>query len=464
MNQAASGAAMQQDLASGVAPFTQDAEQMGMAWTGWAWDVKFGDFLNSGNLDVVQTDGFIKGTIDRWPWLQEMAMTNDDLLSNPANWPLVEPGDDIAGHQCLAFYADAPATGSTSNISKQLGLCVADPDPGRRRSRHPRRRRAGLRGRPPVGAARLLRERVAEPRATTSACTSTGRPRTAARRARACEGLGTPAYGATVQIDTPGHTQISQLDGGSGHGGKSQLRGLLRPRQLRRPGHRAPALASTAAASCTSRPCSSPPATHDLMLTSTAQEVAEPMTATVQAGRQHAGSKQPQAARPARPSAGQTRATSRCATSRSRSRCSTSSATPLLGFEQPWLWPIFAILTGYTTEIVFEMISAWAHQRRPEFRGNGPRGLYEFLLPAHITGLAVNMLLYANNQFWPVMFGVVVAVSQKHMLQGADRRPDAPLHEPVQPRHQRSACWCSAAGSASRRRTVHRVGEHATSG
>ena len=56
---------------------------MGMAWTGWTWDVKFGDFLNNGNEDVVQTDGFIKGTIDRWNWLQEMAMTNDDLLSNP---------------------------------------------------------------------------------------------------------------------------------------------------------------------------------------------------------------------------------------------------------------------------------------------------------------------------------------------------------------------------------------------
>ncbi len=27
------------------------------------------------------------------------------------------------------------------------------------------------------------------------------------------------------------------------------------------------------------------------------------------------------------------------------------------------------------------------------------------------------MLLYANNQFWPVLFGVVVAVGQKHVLQ-----------------------------------------------
>jgi hypothetical protein len=89
----------------------------------------------------------------------------------------------------------------------------------------------------------------------------------------------------------------------------------------------------------------------------------------------------------------------------------------LLGFEQPWLWPILAVLIGYTTEIVFELISAWAQQRRPRFLGNGARGTYEFLLPSHITALAVNMLLYANNQFWPVVFGVVVGVSQKHVLQ-----------------------------------------------
>lgn len=89
----------------------------------------------------------------------------------------------------------------------------------------------------------------------------------------------------------------------------------------------------------------------------------------------------------------------------------------LLGFEQPWLWPLLAVLTAYATDIVFEVIHGWAYQRRPRFLGNGMRGLYEFLLPAHITALAVNMLLYANNQFWPVLFGVVIAVSQKHVLQ-----------------------------------------------
>ena len=89
----------------------------------------------------------------------------------------------------------------------------------------------------------------------------------------------------------------------------------------------------------------------------------------------------------------------------------------VLGFEQPWLFPILSVLAAYLTEIVFELISAWAQQRPARFTGHGARGFIEFLLPAHITGLAVNMLLYANNQFWPVLFGVVVAVSQKHVLQ-----------------------------------------------
>ncbi|MGI8666801.1 MAG: hypothetical protein ACR2N4_12330 [Jatrophihabitans sp.] len=89
----------------------------------------------------------------------------------------------------------------------------------------------------------------------------------------------------------------------------------------------------------------------------------------------------------------------------------------MLGFEQPWLWPILAVLTGYATEITFELVSSWANQRAPRFMGNGVRGVYEALLPSHITALAVSMLLYCNNQFWPVAFGVIVGVGAKHVVQ-----------------------------------------------
>lgn len=88
----------------------------------------------------------------------------------------------------------------------------------------------------------------------------------------------------------------------------------------------------------------------------------------------------------------------------------------LLGWEQPWLWPFLAVITAYVTETVFDLAGAWAEHRPPGFVGRGPRGVMEFLLPSHITGLACNMLLYANNQWWAVMFAVVVAVSQKHVL------------------------------------------------
>lgn len=88
----------------------------------------------------------------------------------------------------------------------------------------------------------------------------------------------------------------------------------------------------------------------------------------------------------------------------------------VLGFEQPWTWPIFAVLTGYTVEIVVELVAAWANKREPAFTGHGMWGLYTFLLPAHITSLAVNMLLYANDRWWPIAFGIVVAVGQKAIL------------------------------------------------
>src|SRR6266496_1510988 len=89
----------------------------------------------------------------------------------------------------------------------------------------------------------------------------------------------------------------------------------------------------------------------------------------------------------------------------------------ILGFEQPWLWPILAVATGYSTEITMELAQSWFERRKPRFIGVSPRETMAFFLPAHITSLAVNMLLYANSRLWPVLFGVVVGVSQKAILQ-----------------------------------------------
>jgi hypothetical protein len=93
----------------------------------------------------------------------------------------------------------------------------------------------------------------------------------------------------------------------------------------------------------------------------------------------------------------------------------------VLGFEQPWSWPFIALLTAYTTEIAFEWISSRVEHRAPRYSGNGLRGMVEFLFPAHITGLALNMLTYVNDQIFVMMLGVFIAVSAKWVLRAPVR-------------------------------------------
>ncbi|WP_331720343.1 enediyne biosynthesis protein [Streptomyces sp. NBC_00209] len=88
----------------------------------------------------------------------------------------------------------------------------------------------------------------------------------------------------------------------------------------------------------------------------------------------------------------------------------------VLGFEQAWTWPLVALATAYTLEIALEAVSARVEGRRARFLGGGPRGLMQFLLPSHITGLAVNMLTYVNDRIWVMIFGVIVAVGTKWVL------------------------------------------------
>jgi hypothetical protein len=89
----------------------------------------------------------------------------------------------------------------------------------------------------------------------------------------------------------------------------------------------------------------------------------------------------------------------------------------LLGFEQPWLWPVIALTVGYSTEIGMEVVQSYFERRRPRFMEGGARGFITFLLPAHITSLAVNMLLYANDNVLPIVFGVMVGITGKYLLQ-----------------------------------------------
>jgi enediyne biosynthesis protein E5 len=93
----------------------------------------------------------------------------------------------------------------------------------------------------------------------------------------------------------------------------------------------------------------------------------------------------------------------------------------VLGFEQPWTWPFVAVLTAYAVELGLEVVSARNEGRMERFRGNGVRGVIEFLYPSHISGLAVNMLLYVNDEILVMMFGVTVAVGAKWILRAPVR-------------------------------------------
>jgi hypothetical protein len=84
----------------------------------------------------------------------------------------------------------------------------------------------------------------------------------------------------------------------------------------------------------------------------------------------------------------------------------------VLGFEQSWAQPLVALATAYGLEFLLELLGAWSAERTPAFAG-GFGKLIDFFLPAHITALAVGMLLYANDRLWVVAFAAAVAIGSK---------------------------------------------------
>ncbi|MFC3448592.1 CRTAC1 family protein [Amycolatopsis speibonae] len=109
------------DLLKGKVPYDERSERLGFARTGWAWDIKAGDFDNSGTDQLMQATGFVKGDRDRWPELQELAMGNDQLLRYTQAWPDFVPGDDLSGHQHNPFLVRTPE-GRYADLAPDLGI------------------------------------------------------------------------------------------------------------------------------------------------------------------------------------------------------------------------------------------------------------------------------------------------------------------------------------------------------
>jgi hypothetical protein len=212
-------------IQSGQAPYRERAESLGLARSGWSWDVRFGDFDNDGVQEIVQATGFIKGTTNRWPELQELAMGNDVMLRNPAHWPHFVPGDDLSGSSDHDRFYVRSSSGRYFDMAPQVGL--GEPFVTR-----------GVATADVDGDGRLdfvVANQWSDSFLFHNLSSSTGdflglhvllpvtpAPTTIRDGHLAGNVPGYPALGARVTVYLPdGHKLTEQVDGGNGHSGKS---------------------------------------------------------------------------------------------------------------------------------------------------------------------------------------------------------------------------------------------------
>ncbi|MBO0611237.1 FG-GAP repeat domain-containing protein [Myceligenerans salitolerans] len=196
-----------EDLAEGRVPYKEQSAELGLAHSGWSWDVKAVDLFNEGQDTLIQATGFIKGERDLWPRLQETAMGNDLILSHPEVWLRIEPGDDLSGHEEDRMWRETAggkfsdvgaAAGFETEVSR--GFAPADVDGD---------------GRYDFSVARqwedshvYLNRSEAGPSATLRVVRPTA------------DGGTTPLVGATVTLrDEDGYSRIAQIYPANGHSG-----------------------------------------------------------------------------------------------------------------------------------------------------------------------------------------------------------------------------------------------------
>jgi hypothetical protein len=192
-------------LKRGVAPFVDRSDSLGLAHGGFGWEARIADFDNDGAAEVMQATGFIRGAVDRWPELQELAMGNNLTIASPRNWPRFAPGDDLSGHQHNPFFVRAPG-GRFYDLAPEIGL--ADPHVAR-----------GIAIADVDGDGRLDFA-VATQWDTSHVFRNRSAPSGASLELRLLVG-GAPAVGASAAIRLPdGRSRVAAVDGGGGHSGQ----------------------------------------------------------------------------------------------------------------------------------------------------------------------------------------------------------------------------------------------------
>jgi len=212
MSTAADQESARASMEAGEAPFDEVSAEAGTSWSGWGWDVKIDDFNNSGEQVIAQATGFVKGQVNRWPQLQELATANDALVPNPTFWPNAKKGDDIGGDHTLHFFAKSE-DGRYVDLAPLLGLAVPVPTRGIATGD------SDGDGLLDMAVARQYDEPVFYQNTSPSPGSYLNLQLTLENQ-DATGAPGTPAIGAQVTVTTENGTFVDRVDGGSGHSGK----------------------------------------------------------------------------------------------------------------------------------------------------------------------------------------------------------------------------------------------------
>jgi hypothetical protein len=195
----------------GPLEYSDRSEQLGLARSGWGWDARLDDFDNDGFPEVLQATGFVRGSVNRWPELQELAIGNDAMLSNAGHWPHFGPGTDLSGQDRDAFYARG-SDGRFHDIGRRIGLRRGQVSRGIATAD------VNADGRLDFAIANQWQPSYLYLNRCPAPC---GRSLELRLMLPVAGGGNTPAIGAQATVRLPGGRRlVRQVDGGNGHSGK----------------------------------------------------------------------------------------------------------------------------------------------------------------------------------------------------------------------------------------------------